>query len=158
MEPFLAQARASFVGHTCPLLFTGHVRIPSAKCSHSLSQSDCGVRERSSYYETGGPVKLWLDDMRDPACYDHEGWTWVENAEAAKAAFRTGKVTKASLDHDLTPEHMMGNWADQATGYDVLVWLEQNPGFWPIYGIEIHSINPSGRARMQAILDRVILP
>lgn len=98
---------------------------------------------------------MWLDDLRDPARYGHVGWTWAKTADQAMDAFRTGTVTEASLDHDLTVAATLGRWEGEITGYEVLLWLEQNPRLWPSGGIAVHSINPFGRARMQPIIDRL---
>ena len=57
---------------------------------------------------------------------------------------KTGRVTEISLDHDLGDQ-------DVGTGYDVLVWLEQEVivhGFHPPR-IRIHTANPAARIRME---------
>lgn len=106
-------------------------------------------------------MKLWLDDIRDPKAYGHKGWVWVKTAEQAVKKFRTGKVTEASLDHDLTEEQMEkgGMYGSvyedgQRSGYDVVCWLEEHPEFWPKNGVKVHSANPAGRQRMQQVIDR----
>jgi len=105
-------------------------------------------------------MKLWLDDLRDPTHYGYPDWTWVKTAEDAIAAFKTGQVERASLDHDLTVEQMNSQiygmpLADgQKSGYDVVLWLERNPQYWPPFGCAIHSSNPAGRARMKQVTDR----
>lgn len=98
---------------------------------------------------------LWLDDIRDPALHGHIGWTWVKSGPEAIEAFQTGTVTRASLDHDLTVRATLGYWEGEFTGYDLLLWIEQHPEFWPGGGVDIHSINPFGRSRMQSVLDRI---
>lgn len=106
-------------------------------------------------------MKLWLDDIRDPAEHAHIGWTWVKTAEDAVTAFRTGDVEKASLDHDLTPEQTIRGgelgiiYEDgQRSGYDVVCWLEEHPQFWPKGGVVVHSRNPAGRKRMEQVINR----
>jgi hypothetical protein len=47
-------------------------------------------------------VRLWLDDMRDPAAFGCHGYLWVKDYDQAIAALATG--TFASLDHDLSIE------------------------------------------------------
>ena len=87
---------------------------------------------------------------------------WARTAAEAVALLKTGKVECASLDHDLAPEHYpfsMGNSeippaAGAGTGYDVILWLEANPQFWPPGGVKVHSFNPVGRERMQVVVDR----
>jgi len=93
-------------------------------------------------------MRLWLDDVR-PA---PEGWHHVRTAEEAIAAFATGKVLAASLDHDLGPV-----WA--GTGYDVLVWVEKAIGerawYGPLPRIDVHSANPVGRSKMVAAVKSI---
>ena len=104
-------------------------------------------------------MKLWLDDKRDPAQYGKADWYWAMSAAEAVSALLRGDVTQASLDHDLTDRQMvLGGYNARIEddgvmcGYDVLLWLEQNPKFWPLDGIAVHSQNPAGRARMQAAI------
>jgi hypothetical protein len=103
---------------------------------------------------------LWLDDCRNPAKFGFPNYTWAKTAEEAIALLRTGEVCYASLDHDLTAEQMKGGMFGeiredgQASGYDVVVWLEQHPEYWPRDGVTVHSMNPAGRARMQQVIDR----
>ena len=113
-------------------------------------------------------MKLWLDDVRDPTQYAfyREGvnikggydYIWVKTADEAIALLKTGKVTYASLDHDLAFEHYMGQefvngTSPNKTGYDVVLWMESN-SVWPIDGTVVHSMNPVGRKKMQAVIDK----
>ena len=98
-------------------------------------------------------MKLWLDDIRDPAANGCVGFSWVKTAADAIAALATGEVTFASLDHDLSVEATLGNWRNEITGYDVVCWMEEN-GVWPRDGVRVHSMNPVGRRRMQVVIDR----
>lgn len=104
-------------------------------------------------------MKLWLDDIRDPHSFAGSGWTWAKTAEEAIAFLRTGEVTRASFDHDLTWEQMKaGLYGEiredgQKSGYDVIVWLEQHPEYWPPDGVKVHSMNAAGRKRMQLVID-----
>ena len=93
----------------------------------------------------GGPVYLWLDDLR-PA---PEGWTHVYTAPAAIAVLSTGAVQEISLDHDLGPDEGAG------TGYDVATWIEAGAaeGTLARLGWAIHSANPVGSARRRAALE-----
>jgi hypothetical protein len=109
-------------------------------------------------------MKLWLDDIRDPAKFikmDWETWTWAKTADEAVAHFRTGRVEFASLDHDLTFDQMeKGGYLGEIhedgfkSGYDVVLWLEQHPEFWPPLGVKVHSANPAGAARMRQIIQK----
>lgn len=102
--------------------------------------------------------KMWLDDVREPWRHGALGFEWCKTAQEAIELLQTGTVTFASLDHDLSWDHYPG--ADDipleqksGTGYDVVCWMEAQ-GIWPIDGVQIHSMNPVGRARMQVVVDR----
>lgn len=106
-------------------------------------------------------MKLWLDDIRDPAKFGRPDWIWVKTADEAIEMLKTGIVTVASLDHDLTEDQMVrGGYYGEIyedglkSGYDVVVWLEQHPDFWPPVYVHVHSANPVGRARMLQVIDR----
>lgn len=99
-------------------------------------------------------MNLWLDDIRDPSSFGCIGYTWVKTAQEAIALLETGEVVKASLDHDLSLKATLGDWAHEETGYDVILWLEENPSFWPPRGVRVHSANTVGRQRMQVVIDR----
>jgi hypothetical protein len=102
---------------------------------------------------------LWLDDIRDPKKFSKEEWVWAKTANEAIVNLMTGRVAKASLDHDLTQEQMvLGGYnarihADGVkSGYDVVCWLEQNPEYWPKDGVAVHSQNPVGKERMLKVV------
>lgn len=106
-------------------------------------------------------MKLWLDDIRNPVERGLIGWTWAKTAEEAINLLRTGEVTRASLDHDLTHEQMVrGGFSGQVyedgqrSGYDVVVWLEEHPEYWPPDGVAVHSANPAGASRMRQVINR----
>jgi hypothetical protein len=105
-------------------------------------------------------MKLWLDDLREPWRFGCVGWEWAKTAEDAIKLLRSGLVTEASLDHDLTPEQTMGGVLGeiredgQKSGYDVVVWLEEHPEFWPKDGVKVHSMNVVGKKRMQQVIER----
>ena len=91
-------------------------------------------------------LKVWLDDLR-PA---PEGWVRVLWPSEAIELLKTGAVAELSLDHDLGDD-------SRGTGYDVLVWLEEQvalQGFEPP-AIVIHSANVVGRQRMQQAIDAI---
>lgn len=50
-------------------------------------------------------MNLWLDDVREPHKFGCLGWEWAKTAAEAIELLKTGKVEKASLDHDLAPDH-----------------------------------------------------
>jgi hypothetical protein len=98
-------------------------------------------------------MKLWLDDVRDPIRHGYAGFVWVKTAREAIEQLQTGEVTFASLDHDLSAQATMGNWRGQLTGYEVVCWMERND-VWPRDGVAVHSMNPAGRKRMEAVIQR----
>ena len=106
------------------------------------------------------PIRLWLDDIRRPDLYGYFGWTWAKTAESAIVYLKTGHVAEASFDHDLTIEQMVGCWWGEIredghkSGYDVVLWLEKHPEFWPPEGVRVHSANPAGKARMETVIKK----
>ena len=98
-------------------------------------------------------MKLWLDDIRDPKLFGALGFTWAKTADEAIEHLKTGKVTFASLDHDLSVAATLGNWQHEVTGYHVVEWMEQND-VWPPAGVAVHSMNPAGRQRMEFVIRR----
>ena len=91
---------------------------------------------------------VFLDDVRDPP----EGWDLVRTAPEAIARLAAGGVTHLSLDHDL------GDGPGAGTGYDVLLWLEEQValhGFTPPEDITVHSANVSARPKMEAAITSI---
>lgn len=92
-------------------------------------------------------VCLYLDDERPCP----PGWTLAKTAAEAINILCGGRVTHVSLDHDLGP-------AEAGTGYDVMVWLEEqahtNPAF-EVPSISIHTANPGARVKMIAALGSI---
>lgn len=92
-------------------------------------------------------MNVWLDDER----YPKVGWYWAKTAMDAIGALSNGGVTKISLDHDLGP-------ASAGTGYDVILWIEQEVVLDPSYippDIDIHTANPVAYRRMQAGVESI---
>ena len=90
-------------------------------------------------------MKVYLDDERNTP----EGWVRTFTPQETIEILKTKEVVSLSLDHDLGDDVKIG------TGYDVLLWLEEqqfmDPTF-PIPNIVVHSANPAGALRMnQAI-------
>jgi NAD+-processing family protein with receiver domain len=110
-------------------------------------------------------IYLWLDDDR-PA---PEGWIGVTTIVDAKLHLETGRVDRASLDHDLgaCETCMDGMDVDEwleahhfrtmphckhvGTGYDLCVWMAQT-GYWPKEKPTVHSANRVGRRRMNGVI------
>ena len=95
-------------------------------------------------------MKLWVDDIR-PAPI---GWYWAKNFEQAVKLFQSYKITHASLDHDLAPEHYVENAeTKEKTGYDLINWMERFK-IWPSESCVVHSLNPVGARRMAEVIAR----
>lgn len=85
-------------------------------------------------------MKLYLDDERKTPV----GWVRVFWPEEAIAWLKTEMVTEISIDHDLGDD-------DRGTGYDVILWIENEVmtnNFIPPQ-IHIHSANVSARRKME---------
>jgi hypothetical protein len=111
-------------------------------------------------------LNLWLDDIR-PA---PPGWTHVKTVEEAIKLMVTGKVVKASLDHDLgaceacMSGMSLDEWLEKSsgqstpncnhfgTGYQFVCWMEEYI-CWPKEKPTVHSMNPVGRAKMIAAIE-----
>jgi hypothetical protein len=100
----------------------------------------------------GRKMFLWLDDQRNPATHGAIGAVWVKTYEETIAQLETGEVTVLSLDHDLTLDQTLGLTDHQHTGYDVIVWMEEN-NVWP-ERVFVHSQNASGRLKMLQAVQR----
>ena len=104
-----------------------------------------------------GPI-LWLDDIREPWKHGFLGAVWAKTAKEAIEILKTGTIAFASLDHDLAWEHYPETGTNpkdyrEQTGYDVICWMEEH-NVWPALGVECHSMNPVGRAKIQMVIDR----
>lgn len=93
-------------------------------------------------------MKVYLDDERATP----EGWVRTFNPTDTINLLRTGKVTELSLDHDLGDDIHIG------TGYDVLLWLEEqvfnNPSL-TIPKITVHSANSSAVVKMNLAIESI---
>ncbi len=96
---------------------------------------------------------LWLDDQRNPFHYGAIGAVWAKTYEEAIALLETGEVEIASLDHDLNMAQTMGLDNKEHTGYDVICYMELHD-IWPINGVQCHSANPSGKARILQVIQK----
>lgn len=91
-------------------------------------------------------VKVFLDDERvAPA-----GWVQVRWPSEAISLLMTGAVVQLSLDHDLGDDQ-------RGTGYDVLLWIEEEVTLRQFIPpeITIHTANPAARQRMLAAVDAI---
>lgn len=93
---------------------------------------------------------MWLDDVRKAP----PDFVWVKSYHEAIMLLETGTVEFASLDHDLPLDYELEDINPLAkTGYDVITWMEAND-VWPINGVVCHSMNPSGRKRIEQVIEK----
>jgi hypothetical protein len=95
-------------------------------------------------------VKVWLDDRRSAP----EGWVHVRTPEEAIELVRGGEVEEISLDHDLG----LDVGARERTGYDVLVWLEEEVAAGrarPPAVMTVHSGNVGAVGRMEQAIESI---
>ena len=100
-------------------------------------------------------MKLFLDDERPVP----EGWAGARWPSDVVHLLQSGTVTHVSLDHDLgDAEAAAREGRVERTGYDVLVWLEEqvfaDAGF-PVPELSIHSANAAGRERMTRAIESI---
>ena len=102
-------------------------------------------------------MKIFLDDERKPP----EGWTLVRWPEEAIELLQTGEVEEISLDHDLADPLAIGQGycpsIKERTGYDVLLWIEEQVATSDYIPpkIIIHTANSSARSKMVAALKNI---
>lgn len=110
---------------------------------------------------------LFVDDVRPVP----EGWRVARTIEDAKLLLETGEVDALSLDHDMgacadcvskglhigdmqTSETTFMNWCQHhEDGTKLVRWIIET-GHWPKQMPWVHSANPVGRHRMQAMIER----
>lgn len=94
-------------------------------------------------------IKVWLDDTRVPPNSD---WIHVATAGATITLLESGLVEYVSLDHDLGMARPSEDEEVCGTGYDVLVWMEEqvHTSMWRVPTILIHTANVAARVRMEA--------
>jgi hypothetical protein len=95
-------------------------------------------------------MKVYLDDVRPSP----KGWVLVRWPEEAIELLKTGEVEEISLDHDL------GDINDyERTGYDVLLWLEEQAALGNFKVIPKHILthtgNTSAEKRMWAAIKNI---
>lgn len=92
-------------------------------------------------------MKVYLDDERIAP----DGWVQVCWPDEAIELLESGSVTHLSLDHDLGDDQ-------RGTGYDVLLWIEQEvvTRQFVVPEITVHTANPAARQRMFAAVDAIM--
>ena len=90
-------------------------------------------------------MKVYLDDVR-PA---PPGWIRTYTAKSTIVLLETGEVDEVSLDHDL---------GARATGYDVLLWLEEkvltDTEYYPPK-VYVHTANTSAEIKMKQAAKKI---
>jgi hypothetical protein len=95
-------------------------------------------------------LRVWLDDERSAPA----GWVHVRTPEEAIELLRGGEVEELSLDHDLGLD--VGE--QERTGYDVLLWLEQEVEAGralPPAVMRVHSGNVGAVTRMEQAIESI---
>jgi len=103
-------------------------------------------------------IKVFLDDDRPTP----PGWIHARWPEDVIELLKIGGVTEISLDHDLADpfvkEQGYCSSIRERTGYDVLLWIEEQVALHdfipPI--IHIHTANSSAREKMEAARESII--
>jgi hypothetical protein len=95
-------------------------------------------------------MKLWLDDLRDPAVFKpgETDWTWIKTAAEAIKIIETGIVQEISFDHDL------GEPINE-TGYSVACHIERlaHEKAIPRIAWHVHSANPVGEQYIKRAME-----
>ncbi len=82
-----------------------------------------------------------------------DGWVWCKTPHEVIELLSAGGVELVSLDHDVS----VFEGERELTGYDVLLWVEEQvatAGFVPPE-IRVHSANSSAHARMLKAVDAI---
>ena len=92
-------------------------------------------------------IRLFLDDVREAP----PDWCLMRSVKDVIDALKTSSVSIISLDHDL------GDSAIYGTGYDVILWIENEVAtnnFNPPE-IRVHSANPPAAKKMRAGIEKI---
>jgi hypothetical protein len=97
-------------------------------------------------------MKIFLDDIRTAP----DGWVLARWPEDVIDLLKTGEVEEISLDHDLSDPFAQNQGycssVPERTGYDVLLWIEEQVALFDFVPpvIHIHTANSSARVKMEA--------
>ncbi len=94
---------------------------------------------------------LYVDDVRRTGDRTHNPsgpWERTYGYHDTLQRLLQGDITHISLDHDLDAD---GELPEELTGYDIACWIEGQAAFGrlPRMTWEVHSMNPSGAARIR---------
>jgi hypothetical protein len=94
-------------------------------------------------------MKLWIDDVR-PAPQDGSWWIHLKSVNEAKEYIElAGRYLYGITIELIDIDHDAGDFVNDGGDYiRLLDWLEEMGYNYPI---RIHSMNPVGRANMEAI-------
>jgi len=116
------------------------------KISNGMKESS--VQRRRTIQEAAG-IKVFLDDERQTP----QGWVRTYTPSETIDLLKSGDVIELSLDHDL------GLFVDdgEVTGYDVLLWIEEQQMFnnFDPPALRVHSANISARQKMEAAIGAI---
>ena len=96
-------------------------------------------------------MRVWLDDLREPI----GDWVWLKTPQQFEMALKVSlkDITEISFDHDL------GDRSDpEITGYTCICWIEKlwyNDADFVVPILHVHSANPVGRAKIQAVINKL---
>ena len=93
-------------------------------------------------------MKVFLDDER----ITPDGWVRTYTPQETIALLETCLVEELSLDHDLGDDEGIG------TGYDVVLWIEEQVflnNFMAPPKISVHSANSSAKIKMLAGIESI---
>ena len=93
-------------------------------------------------------MKIFLDDERPTP----HGWKAARWPDQAISLLKTEGIEEISLDHDLGDDN-------RGTGYDVLLWIEEQVVFHKYQPpkITVHTSNPAARRRMLKAVEQIEL-
>jgi len=102
-------------------------------------------------------MRIFLDDVRGAP----DGWALARTIEEAQLLLSTETVEEISLDHDLGACRAcrakffqgLNDCQHVQSGYDLVLWMKATGYLPPI--VQIHTMNPAGRRRMEQALASV---
>ena len=95
------------------------------------------------------PMKLWLDDLREPP--DHT-WTWACTSAWAIVLMTHFPCEEVSFDHDLGMR--IDGTEDKGTFLAEWIEAQVEEHAMPVPRWAVHSSNPAGRKNLELIMRR----
>jgi hypothetical protein len=114
-------------------------------------------------------IKLWIDDLRDPEAFGHEGWHWAKSVTEAIRILDEQNVVEVSLDHDICHPTTVSGSSTVCSATTCLETYEpvarfiaqmhraflNGGGHFGIEKITLHTANSVGAKKMRDVLDGV---